>query len=185
MFFCLALQLGYIMKYLLFFSLIILTAACNNLKKDEKTQTNINTTGLSIIKEVQRSDSIQKQWESQVYKNWVESDSMPYFILDKQIERLLKNPELTETDRLVLNFRLIYNYYYRRYIYDSLQYREIANDLLFQTFNSDSGLIRTSAYFKTTPEEMEKYINEVKNAKTVRIQDSLIWYQINYNEQLR
>jgi hypothetical protein len=89
-------------------------------------------TSLIIIKEVQRSDSIQKQWESQVYKNWVESDSMPYFILDKQIERLLKNPELTETDRLVLNFRLIYNYYYRRYIYDSLQYREIANDLLFK-----------------------------------------------------
>ena len=110
---------------------------------------------------------------------------MPYFILDRQIELLLKNPELTETDRLILNYRLIYNYYYRRYIYDSIQYREMAIDLLFQTLNSDTGLVRTSAYLKTTPEEMEKYINEVKNAKTVIIQDSLIWHRINYNEQFR
>lgn len=61
----------------------------------------------------------------------------------------------------------------------------MAIDLLFQTFNSDTGLVRTSAYFKTTPEEMGKYINEVKNAKTFKIQDSLIWHRINYNEQLR
>lgn len=173
------------MKYLLFFCLVISIAACYNKKKDEKTQSDTNLTSLIIIKEVQRSDSIQKQWESQVYKNWVESDSMPYFILDRQIELLLKNPELTETDRLILNYRLIYNYYYRRYIYDSIQYREMAIDLLFQTLNSDTGLVRTSAYFKTTPEEMGKYINEVKNAKTVMIQDSLIWHKINYNEQYR
>jgi hypothetical protein len=29
-----------------------------------------------------------------------------------------------------------------------------------------------------------KTVKVRKNAKTVRIQDSLIWYQINYNEQL-
>jgi hypothetical protein len=159
--------------------------ACHNTKKDEKTVYGDNSFSLNIIKEVQQSDSIQKLWESQIYKNWVESDSMPYFILDRQIERLLKNPELSENDRLVLNYRLVYNYYYRRYIYDSIQYRERAIDLLFRTFDSDIGLIRSSAYFKTTPEEMEKYVNEVKNAKTNMVQDSLIWHRINTSESVK
>jgi hypothetical protein len=171
------------MKFLtLIFSSLILIVACNKANRDEKTVVRDNSVNLLITKEVQQSDSIQKQWESQVYKNWVENDSMPYFILDKQMERLLTNPELTETDRLVLNYRLVYNYYYRRYIYDSIQYRKKAIDLLFRTFDSDTGLIRSSVYFKTTPEEMEKYIYEVKNAKTVTIQDSLIWHRINTNE---
>lgn len=170
------------MKYILFSCLLILTAVCCNIKKDEKTLSENNSTRLNTIVEVQLSDSIQEKWESHLYKNWIESDSMPYFILDRKIERLLKNPDLTETDRFVLNLRLIYHYYYRRYIYDSIQYREMAFNLLLQTFNSDEGFIRTSTYFKTTPDDMEKFFNDVKNAKSVILQDSLIWDRINNNE---
>jgi len=156
-------------------------------KKDQQIgqEVILNNSTAKIKKDVQQKDSIFNNWRDKMYKNWKPSNSMPYFILDKQIELMLKNPELSKADSMVINCQLVYDYYLRRYIYDSIQYRDKAFELLFKTINSDKYLIYSSAYFKTTPAKMEQYLNEIKNIKTNKLQDSLVWRVLNSYQRLK
>ena len=157
-----------------------------NTKKDQKFATKVYSDSLKVVitKEVEQGDSIYKQWEDQLRKNWP-SDSISYFLIDRQIEHSLKNSKLNESEKLILNYRLVYYSYFRRFLYDSIIYRNKAIDLLFKTLDSDNDLLRSSVYFKTTPDKLKKYINEVKNAPTDRVKDSLIWCRINSYKRLK
>jgi hypothetical protein len=172
------------MKKLIYIIVLIGLFACHRSSKEYKITEKASQESLKeeITNEVQKKDSSLIQWVRDVHDKWHPNDSMPYFILDRQIEQLLKNPKLTEADQLILNYRLSYEYYLRRFIYDSLTYRDKAFDLFFKTLDSDKDLYRSSIYFKTTPERLKKYIEDVKNAQTNKVKDSLIWRKLDsYN----
>ncbi|HAQ21276.1 MAG TPA: hypothetical protein DCR40_18905 [Prolixibacteraceae bacterium] len=175
------------MKQLFYFIALMGLFACQNPKKDIKVDKNKITENIrmSIAKEIQQKDSVYMRWHDQMYKSWTSCDSMPYFILDRQINRLLENPELSKADKIILNYQLVYHYYSRRFIYDSIQYRNKAIELLFKTFDSDKDLLYSSAYYKTTPDKFKKYINEIKNAGTDKVIDSLIWHRLDSDERLK
>ena len=91
------------MKQLFYFIALMGLFACQNPNKDIKVDKNKITENIrmSIAKEIQQKDSVYMRWHDQMYKSWTSCDSMPYFILDRQINRLLENPELSKADKII------------------------------------------------------------------------------------
>lgn len=151
--------------------------------QNEKVASNRSVEKIKM--EVQQRDSLYLQWSDRMYKAWKPCDSMAYFILDKQIERQLRDPKLTKADKIVLDYQLVYNYYLRGLIYDSKEFKGKAIELFDKVSGSDDGLVYTSFYFKTTGEKMKEYLNKINDAKTNKLKDSLVWNLLNSYQRMK